>query len=101
MIITNIFLKQSRRDKTHAVQVTPHKRSAVWGISNDRSAVWGISNDRSAVWGMSNKRSAVWGQLGIILILLFFCAACRERVEPPTPYEILVPKGFPTVKTSF
>ncbi|MBO7494030.1 MAG: outer membrane lipoprotein carrier protein LolA [Bacteroidales bacterium] len=28
----NIFLKQSRRDKTHEALITPHKRSAVWGL---------------------------------------------------------------------
>ena len=27
----NIFLEQSRRDKTHEVQLTPHKHSAMWG----------------------------------------------------------------------
>ena len=27
-----IFLKQSRRDNTHGVQLTPHKQSAVWGL---------------------------------------------------------------------
>ena len=35
-----LFLEQPRRGKTHEVQVTPHKRSAVWGISDQRSAVW-------------------------------------------------------------
>ena len=28
----NIFLKQSRRDKTREAQITPYKRSAVWGM---------------------------------------------------------------------
>ena len=28
----NTFLEQSRRDKTREAQVTPHKRSAVWGL---------------------------------------------------------------------
>ena len=27
-----IFLEQSRRDKTHEVQLTPHKHSAMWGV---------------------------------------------------------------------
>ncbi len=48
-----VFLKQSRRDNTHEVRVTPHKRSAVWGISPKRSEVWGISPKRSAVWGIT------------------------------------------------
>ena len=38
-----VFLKQSRRDNTHEVRVTPHKRSAVWGISPKRSTVWGVA----------------------------------------------------------
>lgn len=41
--MTTLFLEQSRRDKTHAVQVTPHKHSAVWGVSPKRSAVWGVA----------------------------------------------------------
>ncbi len=39
----NTFLEQSRRDNTHEVLITPHKRSAVWGLSYKRSAVWGIA----------------------------------------------------------
>ncbi len=31
MNIIKTFLKQPRRDKTHEVQLTPHKQSAVWG----------------------------------------------------------------------
>ena len=30
--ILRFFLEQSRRDKTHEVQLTPHKRSAMWGV---------------------------------------------------------------------
>ena len=33
----NRFLEQSRRDKTHEVQLTPYKRSAVWGRSPQRN----------------------------------------------------------------
>ena len=33
----------------------------------------------------------------VLLVLLLLCAACRERVELPTPYDIPIPKGFPTV----
>ena len=66
--IINIFLKQSRRDNTHAVQLTPHKAIAV-----------------------------VWGVAHTILLLALICAACRERVVPPTPYDIQIPKGFPTL----
>ena len=35
------FLEQPRRGKTHGVQVTPHKHSAVWDATHDASAtVW-------------------------------------------------------------
>jgi len=33
----------------------------------------------------------------VILILALFLASCRDRVEPPTPYDIPIPKGFPTI----
>ena len=48
-----MFLKQPRRGKTHEVQLTPHKRSAVWGQA--RSAEWGpiAEWDLSAVWGIN------------------------------------------------
>ena len=32
-----------------------------------------------------------------IALLLLFCASCRDRIEPTTPYDIPIPKGFPTV----
>ena len=32
-----------------------------------------------------------------IAVLMLFCASCRDRIEPPTPYDIPIPKGFPTV----
>ena len=33
-IIRTFFLKQSRRDKTHEVLITPHKAiAAVWGLT--------------------------------------------------------------------
>ena len=75
----NIFIKQSRRDNTHAVQLTPHKATA-------------------AVWGKAHKATAaVWGESCIILFLLLLCAACREHTDTPTPYDIPIPKGFPTI----
>ena len=43
------FLEQPRRGNTHEVQLTPHKRSAVWGEHSKRSAVWGEHSKRSAV----------------------------------------------------
>ena len=31
-----------------------------------------------------------------VLVLVMLFASCRERVEPPTPYNLQIPKGFPT-----
>ncbi len=81
MIITHHFPKQPRRGNTREAQLTPHKRSAVWGTTHKRSAVW----------GMSHKRSTA------LLVLLILCTACRDRNGSPTPYEVPIPKGFPTV----
>lgn len=39
----------------------------------------------------------MWGSAHIILILTFLATSCRDRVESPTPYEIPIPKGFPTL----
>ncbi len=70
MSIKNIFLKQPRRGKTHAVQLTPHKRSAVWGLSCRRSAVWGLSCRRSAVWSLS-------------ILLVLIVASCQSKSKAP------------------
>ena len=42
-IIINIFLKQPRRGNTHEVQLTPHKRSAVWGLTMTKGTDCGNS----------------------------------------------------------
>ena len=31
----------------------------------------------------------------IVIVVCF--TSCRERIEPPTPYDIPIPKGFPTM----
>ena len=50
MIMKNInFLKQPRRGNTHPVQLTPHKRSVVWGLTHKQSTVWGVSHKCSAI----------------------------------------------------
>ena len=38
----NIFLEQSRRDKTREAQLTPHKQSAMWGGPYKRQRSVGI-----------------------------------------------------------
>jgi len=32
----------------------------------------------------------------VAIVLVILCAACRDRVDPPTPYNLQIPKGFPT-----
>ena len=63
LYIKNHFLEQSRRDKTHEVLITPHKRR------------------RSAVWGVSRKSANTsWG--GVCLLLLaVFLTGCRMSVS--------------------
>ena len=53
----NIFLEQSRRDKTYEVQLTPHKATA---------AVWGGPHEATA---------AVWGRL-VLTLLSFTLTLC-------------------------
>ena len=74
----NIFLEQPRRGKTREAQLTPHKAIAV-------------------VWGVAHLRNAVWGAVPIILFLALIATSCRDRIDPPTPYNLQIPKGFPTV----
>ena len=37
-IYLKIFLKQSRRDKTHGVQLTPHKAKPQCGVGDNKKA---------------------------------------------------------------
>ena len=61
-IFKNFFLKQSRRDNTHEVQLIPHKVQA-------------------AVWGVSRKaQTAVWGGACIILLAVLL-TGCRMSVS--------------------
>ena len=70
--LKNTFLKQSRRDKTREAQLTPHKRSAVWGVSHKAQA---------AVWGVSRKSIAVvWGSACIILLAVLL-TGCRMSIS--------------------
>ena len=67
-----LFLEQPRRGNTHEVQVTPHKRSAVWGVSTTRSAVWGQPK---------HQRSAVWTRLFPALLVLLVLAAAPAYAQ--------------------
>ena len=60
-ILKNIFLEQSRRDKTREALITPHKAQA-------------------AVWGVARKSvAAVWGVYIIFLVLLL--TGCRMSIS--------------------
>ena len=69
-ILKNNFLKQPRRGNTHEVQLTPHKRSAVWGVSRRRSAVWGVSRGCSAARRVAS-----------LLVMVLLLAGCRMSVS--------------------
>ena len=95
------FLEQPRRGKTREALITPHKRSAVWGLKHETGSDCGYSDNdkRSAVWGLTqetgtdcgvndnDKRSAVWGkartaiaELCCIIVMAVLCTACdRDR----------------------
>ena len=59
-ILKDIFLKQPRRGNTREAQITPHKRSAVWGSSD--------------------ARRAVWPRMSVILLILLL-AGCRMSIS--------------------
>ncbi len=61
MYIRNHFLKQPRRGKTHEVQLTPHKRSAVWGLAPMTSSDRGDSD--------TGARSAIRACLSLAILL--------------------------------
>ncbi len=84
-ILKKIFLKQSRRDNTREALITPHKRSAVWGISNKRSAVWGMKQTVHSDCGHSETgmRSAVWG----MMLLLLVTSASAQTLKKATPEQ--------------
>ena len=74
--ILNIFLEQSRRDKTHEVQLTPHKRSAMWSL------IWQSGSD----CGYSDNvmRSAMWG---LVMILLLATSVQAQTLKKATPEQ--------------
>ena len=84
MILLNTFLKQSRRDKTHAVQLTPHKAiAAMWGETHKAiAAMWG---------GLPHKRSAVWGLAITIALLGTSChSPSQEQKTQTTPSDTII-----------
>ena len=52
-ILMKFILEQPWRGKTHEVQITPHKRSAVWGLEPKTASDCGDHDTlkRSVVWG--------------------------------------------------
>ncbi|MBO7618817.1 MAG: hypothetical protein J6T22_16670, partial [Bacteroidales bacterium] len=61
MYIRNHFLKQPRRGNTREAQLTPHKRSAVWGLAPMTS-----SDCRDSDTG---ARSAIRACLALVVLL--------------------------------
>ena len=73
------FLKQPRRGKTREALITPHKRSAVWGLTHKTGPDCGVSDNdnRSAVWG---KACTAIAALCCIIVMAVLCTACdRDR----------------------
>ena len=75
MIIINTFLEQPRRGKTREAQLTPHKRSAMWGLK------WQSGSDRGS--RDTGNRSAVWG----LLLLLHSTSASAQTLKKSTPEQ--------------
>ncbi len=47
--IYNYFLEQPRRGKTREALITPHKRSAVWGLIRQTGPDCGINNKEKPI----------------------------------------------------
>ena len=113
-ILKNIFLKQPRRGNTREAQITPHKRSAVWGSSDARRAVWsrmsvilltlllagcrmsisltgGTVDARAktvAINTFPNNASLVNPQLSQV-----FTTALKDKIQGQTPLTIVATNG--------
>ena len=74
-ILKKIFLKQSRRDNTREALITPHKRSAVWGMKQTVHSDCGHSE--------TGMRSAVWG----MMLLLLVTSASAQTLKKATPEQ--------------
>ena len=91
----DIFLKQSRRDKTHEVLITPHKRSVVWGSPHKAKPQCGAREvqltplKRNAVWGLTHKMTtAVWGLLILAATLLVACDRGSHSITGDYSYKL-------------
>jgi len=69
-ILKNNYLEQPRRGKTREALITPHKRSAVWGVSHPRSAVRGVSRG----CGVARRAAS-------LLVMVLLLAGCRMSVS--------------------
>ena len=73
------FLEQPRRGKTREALITPHKRSAVWGLTQETGTDYGVNdNDKhSTVWGKARTTTAA---LCCVFVMAVLCTACnRDR----------------------
>ena len=88
-IIKNIFLKQSRRDKTHEVQLTPHKRSAVRGWRRQSGTDCGSSDSGKRGCGEKARykaTAAMWGLTTFLTACMSLAAALATA--QPTPWTL-------------
>lgn len=77
-IFKNLFFKQPRRGKTHAVQVTTRKANLQCGVCEAQVTL----HAQSAVWGVSYRvEAAVWG---LVIVSLLCCASCHSASEGQT-----------------
>ena len=80
MYIRNYFLKQPRRGKTREAQVTPHKRSAVWGLMLETGSDCGDSD--------TGERSAIRVCLSLVIVVLLALASPLSAQHRDTLYVV-------------
>ena len=90
-----LFLKQSRRDNTHGVQITPHKAEPQCGVpkqslrGNTREAQVTPHKASAAVWGLSHKATAaVWGLLILAATMLVSCDRGSHSITGDYSYKL-------------
>ena len=80
MYIRNYFLKQPRRGKTREALITPHKRSAVWGLMLETGSDCGDSD--------TGARSAIRVCLSLIIVVLLALASPLFAQHRDTLYVV-------------
>ena len=80
MYIRNNFLKQPRRGNTREAQLTPHKRSAVWGLMLETDSYCGDSD--------TGTRSAIRVCLSLVIVVLLALASPLSAQHRDTLYVV-------------